>query len=134
MPTFAVESRPLTVFALDKAYVFKHYFDQQELFAALEPYYDESAYCFEVPEEAFAEVETQLEEFFYAPEVVADPAPYCVVYPRWDERPTVLNKAAVCADPVRDHVVFLMKDQLSVEQAVHQGATPLDETELACPF
>jgi hypothetical protein len=130
MPTFEVDQTTINVFAVGGTYLFKHYFEQDEVFDALRPYYKEDDYRFEVPQDAFKEVRETLEDHFFEPVVIRDLEPFCVVYPKYAEHPDVLFKASVLQRSHRDHHVFLMKDQLSVEQAVNNGATELAESEV----
>jgi hypothetical protein len=50
MPTFDImENRPrINIFKLNKTYYFKHFFDDQELFRELEPYYEMAGYRFKM--------------------------------------------------------------------------------------
>ena len=130
MPTFDVDREPITVFKLDDTYVFKQYFDHDALFDDLRPYYNETEYRFEVPDTAFSEVENLLEEHFYEPDPVTELEPFCVVFPTDADQPDVLYKTAVLRHSHRDAHVFLLKNQLSVEQAVHAGAERLAEADI----
>ena len=134
MPSFEIDRQELTVFTLDDAYVFKQFFEQDDLFADLQKYYNDDTYRFEVTEEAFEAVADRLEEHFYEPVVVDDIEPFCVVKRKYTDHPDVLFKTAVAKQSIGNHTVFLLKDQLSVEQAVEQGATRLEETDVAVPF
>ena len=116
MPTFDVDRTPINAFAVDDRYLFKQYFDEDEVFNALRPYYNGDDYRFEVPENVFDDVQEILEEHFFEPVVIRDVAPFCVVYPKYTEHPSVLFKASVLQRSKGEHHLFLMKDQLSVEQ------------------
>jgi hypothetical protein len=50
MPTFDImENRPgINIFKLNKAYYFKHFFDNPELFRELEPFYEKQHYRFKM--------------------------------------------------------------------------------------
>ncbi|MDS0476822.1 hypothetical protein [Natrinema sp. 1APR25-10V2] len=133
MPTFDVDREPLYVFLVGDRYLFKAYFDEDNMFDALRPYYNEDDYRFEVPQDAFNDVKEVLEDHFYEPVVVRDLEPFCVVYPKYTEHPTVLFKAAVLQRSRSDKHIFLMKDQRSVEQAVNRGAIPLTESDIDGP-
>jgi hypothetical protein len=61
-------------------------------------------------------------------------AEFCVVYPKYTDHPDVLFKTAVLQRSKRDKHLFLLKDQLSVEQAVNNGATRLADTDLDTRF
>jgi hypothetical protein len=129
-----VDREQINVFELDDTYLFKQFFDRDEVFDALRPYYNESEYRFEVPADEFSEVQDLLEEHFFDLTVVDDPDPFCVVKQKYTEHPDVLFKASVLQRERADYNVFLMKDQLSVEQAVTNGATRLADTDLDSPW
>jgi len=130
MPTFDVDREQITVFKLDDTYVFKQYFDHDALFDGLRPYYNEAEYRFEVPNSAFNDVQDLLQEHFYELEPVSELEPFCVVWPKDGDQPDVLYKTAVLSHTHKGYHVFLLKDQLSVEQAVHEGAERLAETDI----
>lgn len=130
MPSFDVEHEQINAFEIDDTYLFKHYFDQDEIFSELRRYYNESDYRFEVPADALTEVQALLEDRFFELAVVDDVEPFCVVKRKYTDHPDVLFKASVLQRKKQDYTVFLMKDQLSVEQAVNNGATPLSETDI----
>lgn len=130
MPTFDADREQITVFKLGDTYVFKQYFDREGLFDGLRRYYNETEYRFEVPDTAFSEVEDLLQEYFYEPDPVAELEPFCVVAPRDTDQPDVLYKTAVLRYSHRDSHVFLLKDQVSVEQAVHAGAERLADADI----
>lgn len=134
MPTFDVDRTPINVFDCGGVYLFKHYFGEDAVFDALRPYYNEDDYRFEVPADAFAEVEDLLAAHYYEPTVIDEPERFCVVYPKYTEHPAVLFKASVLQRSTGDAHVFLMKDQLSAEQAVEQGATRLRDADIELPF
>ena len=130
MPSFDVDREEILVFALDDTYLFKQYFEQDELFADLREYYNDEKYRFEVPVDAFETAAERLEEHFYKPIVVEEVEPFCVVKRKYTDHPDVLFKTAVAKQSSGDHTVFLLKDRLSVEQAVEQGATRLTDADL----
>lgn len=131
MPSFDVDREQINAFVIDDTYLFKHFFDRDEVFDALRPYYNESAYRFEVPAEEFSEVQDRLDDQFVDLTVVDDPDRFCVVKRRYTDHPDVLFKASVLQRERQDYTVFLMKDQLSVEQAVNTGATRLAESDVS---
>ena len=134
MPSFEVDREEITVFAIGDTYLFKQFFEQDELFADLKQYYNSEAYRFEVPEADFEAVAERLKEHFYEPVVVEDIDRFCVVKRKYTDHPDVLFKTAVAKQSSGDHTVFLLKDQLSVEQAIEQGVTQLENTDLEAPF
>ena len=134
MPSFDVDREQVNLFRVEDRYLFKQYFDQDKVFTALRDYYNQDDYRFEVPPDAVEEVKQVLREHMFEPVVVDAPAEFCVVYPKYTDHPDVLFKAAVLQRSKRDKHLFLLKDQLSVEQAVNNGATRLADTDLDTPF
>lgn len=134
MPTFDVDRTEINLFEIEGRYLFKHYFEQDELFAELRRYYNEADYRFEVPPDAFDEVQDLLHDQFYEPMVVDDLERFCVVHRKYAEHPDVLFKASVLQRTQGDYHVFLMKDQLSVEQAVNSGADRLGAADVDMVF
>lgn len=126
---FEVDREELLVFHIDETYMFSEYFEQTDLFGDLEPYYKEDAYRFEVPESEFSEVATQLRDAYYAPTVIDDPEPYCVVKERYTEHADILRNAVLHWQR-RGYNFFLMKDVVSVREALELGATRLKETDM----
>jgi hypothetical protein len=134
MPSFDVDREQVNLFRVEDRYLFKQYFDQDTVFTALRDYYNQDDYRFEVPPDAVEEVKQVLREHMFEPVVVDAPAEFCVVYPKYTDHPDVLFKAAVLQRSKRDKHLFLLKDQLSVEQAVNNGATRLADTDLDTRF
>lgn len=134
MPTFEVDSKPINAFRVGDAYLFKHFFPRDGVFGDLRQYYNGKAYRFEVPREAFDEVQSVLDEAFYGLEVVEDLDAFCVVKEKYTEHPDSLFRNAVAHRSRGQYTVFLLKDQLSVHQAVDRGARRLSETDIGVRF
>ena len=134
MPSFDVDREQVNLFRVEDRYLFKQYFDQDTVFTALRDYYNQDDYRFEVPPDVVEEVKQVLREHMFEPVVVDAPAEFCVVYPKYTDHPDVLFKTAVLQRSKRDKHLFLLKDQLSVEQAVNNGATRLADTDLDTRF
>ena len=133
MPTFEVDRERINVFAVEDRYLFKHYFEQDDVFAALRDYYNADDYRFEIPADAFDDVQEVLAEHFYEADIIHDLEPFCVVYPKYSDHPSVLFKASVLQRNTGGVHIFLMKDQLSVEQAINQGATTFADSDVDGP-
>ena len=134
MPSFDVYREQVNLFRVEDRYLFKQYFDQDAVFTALRDYYNQDDYRFEVPPDVVEEVKQVLRGHMFEPVVVDAPAEFCVVYPKYTDHPDVLFKAAVLQRSKRDKHLFLLKDQLSVEQAVNNGATRLADTDMETRF
>ena len=128
MPTFDVDPTQLVVFKIDDEYLFSHYFDQQDVFDALQEYYNDNAYRFEVPAAEFDTVSNRLEDAYFEPAVVTELEPYCVVIDKYDEHAEIL-KNSVANWERGGKRFFLMKDDLAVKEAVERGATLISETD-----
>ena len=128
MPEFDVTTERITVFHVGDEYLFTHYFDREDVFDELREYYDRSAYRFTVPDDEFGAVREFLETEYFEPVVVDDPEPYCVVKEKYTEHADILRNSVAHWER-DDHLFFLMKDELSVREAVEHGATRIDETE-----
>lgn len=125
MPAFEVDTEQINVFEVNDTYLFKHYFDNDDLFDQLRQYYNPDAYRFELPDrETLQQIDDTLADYFLTTNLVDDIEPYCVAMDRGEDYSDIFRNAVVQFDQGR-HTVFLMKDQLSVDQAVEQGATTL---------
>jgi predicted transcriptional regulator len=78
----------------------------------------------------FEDVQALLEDHFLEVTVVDDLEQFCIVKRKYTDHSDVLFKASVLKHTQQNYNVFLMKDQLSVEQAVNNGATRLKDTDL----
>jgi hypothetical protein len=124
MPFFDItEKRPhINVFKLSGAYYFKHFFDDPELFRELEPFYEKSRYRFKMPTAGERnKVMKLLDRKGYDPTIIEDPTPYTVEISKSQKHGELL-KNSVESYPLRDKMVFIMKDMVWVEQALEMGA------------
>jgi hypothetical protein len=128
MPTFDVDREEITAFEVDGTYLFKQYFDRGDVFDALDSYYNRDKYRFEVEECELDAVQQILDEYFYDLQIADELEKYCVVMKKGIDYSDVLRNT-VLTKRRGDHVVFLMKDLLSVEQAEEMGARRLSETD-----
>ena len=129
MPTFDVDPDRITVFHVDGEYLFSHYFTRQDLFEQLSDYYNGEAYRFEIPAEEFDFVREQLADEYIELVVIDELEPYCVVKDKYTEHADILRDSVLNWE--RDgQLFFIMKDKLSVKEAIEQGATPIEETNL----
>jgi len=127
-PAFDVDCEPITVFRVEGTYYFAHYFEREDVFAALREYYEPDSYRFEVSAADWDDVAATLADAFYEPDVVEDVEPYCVVTGKYDEHADVLRNSVLTWER-RGHRFFVMKDALAVQAAVEAGARRLAETE-----
>ena len=132
MPTFDADTTEINAFEVEGAdlHIFSQYFDQEEVFAELREYYDSEHYRFEVSTDEIDRVESFLGKCFYALNRVAPDAiePFCVVKEKYTDHADILHNS-VYHTSRGSTTVFVMQDQLSAEQAVEQGATPLADSD-----
>ncbi len=124
MPIFdIVEKRPrINIFKLGRAYYFKYFFDDPELFRELEPFYEKQRYRFKMATVGERnKVMKLLDIMGYDPILIEDPAPFTVEISRYRKYGELL-KNSVENYLLRDKVVLVMKDIVWVEQAVAMGA------------
>ena len=133
MPSFDVNTTEIVAFEVKEAdlYIFSQYFDNDEVFAELNEYYDTDHYRFEVPADELDQVEAVLEEYFYELRRVGpdEIEPYCVVKQKYTDHAGILRNS-VYHTSRSDWNVFVMEDRLSAEQALEQGAAPLAELDI----
>lgn len=128
MPQFDVEAERINVFEIDDQYLFKYYFDRTDLFEEFREYYNDEEYRFEIPAEEFDAIRERLAEEYFDPVIVEDLESFCVVKEKYTEHAEIL-KNSVANWERRGHLFFLMKDELSVKEALERGADRLEETE-----
>jgi hypothetical protein len=124
MPHFDLtEKRPrINIFKIDGAYYFKQFFDDTELFRELEPFYEKQRYRFKMPTAGERnKVMKMLDRKGYDPTIIEDPAPYTVEISK-NQKYGELLKNSIESYPLRDKIIFVMKDMFWVEQALAMGA------------
>jgi len=124
----------INVFEVDETYLFKHYFDGDEVFDRLKQYYNNQQYRFEVPPDEFEDLQSFLAEYGYGLVVVDVIEEFVVVVEKYTTHPENIFKASVIHRSVDGYNCFLMTDQAAVEQATREHATRLTETDLSHPF
>lgn len=129
MPTFDVEQEEITAFEFGQTYLFKQYFDKDDLFQQLREYYTSDKYRFEVPEGELPEVKQILDSFFYELKIAAEPLDYCVVQDKEVDSSDIMRNS-VANQRRGDYEIHLMKDEISVRQAIEKGASLPEKTDL----
>lgn len=129
MPEFDVDPERVNVFEIDDQYLFKHYFQRTDLFEELREYYNDEEYRFEVSADEFKDVQEFLQKEYIVLEIVDDLETFCVVKEQYTEHADILRNAVIQWQR-EGYNFFLMKDELSVKEALEQGATPVAETDL----
>ncbi|WP_256299320.1 hypothetical protein [Haloarchaeobius salinus] len=119
----------ITAFDFGNTYLFTAYFDEEQLFNQLEKYYNRDKYRFKVPEEDLEEVQQTLDSYFYELVIEDSPEEYCVVADEETDSNAILSNS-VMRKQRRNHDIYLMKDKLSLEQAVEKGAIRVEKSEV----
>ena len=112
----------ITFFKLGKLWVFKHFFDNQEIFNALLDYYNKDQFRFEFKSIGVRNNALKLLErngFDY--DLVEDPKGYVVQFPRQAKYAQILKNSVAFKEAANERI-FLMKDLAAVEEAVGLGA------------
>ena len=122
--TFDVIKRrkKVTLFKVGKLWVFKHFFDDKEMFKALAEFYNEDRFRFEF--KTFGERNNALkilERAGFDYELVEDLRPFVVKLSRYNKYAPLL-KNSISYMKTSDWRIFLMKDQAAVEEATRMGA------------
>ena len=126
----------INAFAVDGYYLFKHYFEGDEVFARLGRYYNNQQYRFEVPTKDFKGIRSFVAKHGYGL-VAVDEATlpeFVVVVRKFTTHPDNIFKASVIHRASGDYNCFLMTDQNAVKRAVEAGAIRLTQTPLRSPF
>lgn len=129
MPEFGVNKEEINLFRLRDTYVFNHYFKGEEIFSELRDFYNRNEYRFEVKEDELEKVQEILEENFYETNIVKDLEPYFVVKEKYTKHSNIL-KSSVLNITRGNYHIFLMKDKLSEEQAIEEGAEKLEDIDM----
>jgi len=129
MPTLNINTTEILVFKVEDSYFFRYYFDNEAVFDALRDYYDADNYHFEIPADELNAVQQTLEDYFYELRVVEDFRTYCIVIQKNSDCSDVIRSAVLTKDQ-SNYLMVLLKDELSVEQAIEQGATQLEKSDL----
>ena len=122
--TFDVIQRrkKITLFKLGKLWVFKHFFEDKEMFKALAEFYNDDKFRFEF--KTFGERNNALktlERNGFDYELVENLTPFVVKLSRYDKYAPLL-KNSIAYMETSDWRIFLMKDSASAEEAVRMGA------------
>lgn len=129
MPRFNVDTEKIIAFDFGNTYLFTAYFDENHLFNQLKKYYNRDKYRFKVPKEDLKEVQQTLDNYFYELVIEDSHKEYCVVAGEETDTNAILRNS-VMSKQRRNHDIYLMKDKLSLEQAVEQGAIRVGKSEV----
>jgi hypothetical protein len=128
------EDERVNVFEVEKAYLFKHYFEGEDVFDRLKQYYNNQHYRFEVPPDEFEDIRSFLADYGYGLVIVDAIDEFVVVVEKYTTHPENIFKQSVIQRSVDGYNCFLLTDQGAVEQATREHASRLTETDLSHPF
>ncbi len=114
--------KQITLFKLGKLWVFKHFFDNKELYNALVDYYNKDQYRFEFKSTGARNNALKLLErngFDY--DLVEDLKGHVVQLPKSAKYAQILKNSVAFKETTNERI-FLMKDLAAVEEAVNLGA------------
>ncbi|MFA1610039.1 hypothetical protein [Halobellus rubicundus] len=131
-----VNLEKVNAFKVDNRYLFKHYFEGDEVFARLRKHYNHNQYRFEVPVEDFEETKSFLAEQGYGLVAVQAAEEFVVVVRKYTEHPGNIFKQSVTQRSIPKYNCFLMTTQTAVKEAAAQTSTakPLNKTKIDNPF
>lgn len=130
------DQESVNAFRLGDQYLFKHYFEADEIFARVRTYHHNSQYRFEVPVAEFEEIKSFLADYGYSLVAVHEMAEFVVVVRKYTEPPGNIFKQSVIQRSIPKYNCFLMTSRSAVEDATRKTAiaNPLPETEIDNPF
>jgi hypothetical protein len=118
--------RRITVFKVGKLWLFKHFFEDKEIFKALLGYYNQDSYRFEFKTVADRNNALKiLERNGIDYELVEDLQGYVVKLPRFAKYAQILKNSVATKETATERL-FLMKDLAAVEEAVSLGAEKME--------
>jgi len=124
----------VNAFPMRDVLLVRHYFEGDGAFAALEAYYDQREYRFEIPQRDLPAVQDALAEHGYELQVVDYLEPYAVVVRKYSHHPESVFEDAVAQFSNADFNVFVLKDETAVETAVRSGAQRLSAAPVSVRF
>jgi hypothetical protein len=126
--TFDVKERRkrIIVFKVGKLWLFKHFFEDREIFKALLGYYSQDSYRFEFKTIADRNNALKiLERNGFDYELAEDLRGYVVKLPRYAKYAPILKNSVATQETATERI-FLMKDLAAVEEAVGLGAEKVE--------
>lgn len=124
----------VNVFEVDERYLFKHYFEGDDVFDYLKPYYNNQQYRFEVPPEEFESLQSFLGTCGYDLVVVDTIEAFVVAVEKYTAHPENIFKSSVIQRSVDGYNCFLLTDRAAVERATRDHAVAITDTDLEAPF
>ena len=124
-PTLGIEQnqkKKLNIFKIGSLWCFKYFFDDKEIFRELIEYYNRDKYRFELGTVGERnKIMKYLEKKGFEPVLIEDPSTYTVKIDRSKKYAAILKNSIDYDEKGKDRI-FVMKDMVSVEEAVEKGA------------
>ncbi len=117
----------INVFKVGKLWIFKHFFEDKEMFKSLLDYYNKDQYRFEFKSIGARNNALKIMEqngFDY--DLVEDLTGYVVKLPKFAKYAPILKNSLATKETATERI-FLMKDLAAVEEAVSLGAKIAEE-------
>jgi len=131
IPTFDVDPpkrEKINLFKIRKVWCFKHFFDDKEIFKELYDYYNQEKYRFELPTVG---ERNKIMKYLYRkgfdPILIEDASDYTVTMDRFKKYAAILRNS-IDYEEKGEVRIFIMKDLVSVEEAVDAGAEKCEES------
>lgn len=125
MPEFNVKRKRnrINVFKIGKIYVFKHFFDDKEIFKGLVDFYNSESFRFEMKN---AGARNKVMKFLdmkggFDVYLIEDPPDFMVKIGK-DKKYAGILRNSVDFRETKDARIFIMKDMAAVEEAISLGA------------
>jgi hypothetical protein len=126
--TFDVKEphKRINVFKVGKIWLFKHFFDDKEIFKALLGHYNQNSYRFEFKTTGERNNALKiLERNGFDYELVEDLSGYMVKLPKFSKYAQILKNSVASKETATERM-FLMKDLAAVEEAMGLGAEKVE--------
>jgi hypothetical protein len=120
------QRKRINVFKVGKLWMFKHFFDDKEIFKSLADYYNQDQYRFEFKSIGARNNALKiLEKNGFDYDLVEDLSGYIVKLPKFSKYALILKNSIANKETATERI-FLMKDLAAVEEAVRLGAKLVD--------
>jgi len=119
---FDIDRKKINVFKIGKIYCFNHYFNDKQVFEEMSRYYNKERYRFECSTAGERnKIIKYLWKIGFDAYLIEDPGDYIVKIDRTKKYAPIL-KNSIEQKETGNVRLFLMKDMVSVEQAIESGA------------
>lgn len=124
----------INVFEIGDYYLFKHYFDSDEVFELVKVWYNGDKYRYEIPRNKFEKAKNNLAEEGFALLPVHDMTEYIICIRQYTEHPDGIFKESVIHNRKNNYNCFIMKNQKAVEKMENFGGVRFSELNIENPF